>query len=157
MGATSEANGRRLVELFVHTGEVERLAELVRATGDNELREMSHFLTEAAETLEKTHPELGARLWRAEAMTILEAKKSKACGAALSKLERARDCYERAGLAADWDETVRVIRAAHRRKSAFIDDFEALAAGVKRGHKSSFLERAKLSWSKRYGDKDEEG
>ncbi|HTS58159.1 MAG TPA: hypothetical protein VMH03_11455, partial [Terriglobales bacterium] len=51
--------------------------------------------------------------------------------AALSNFERARDCYQRAGLAAEWEQTVRRVCAAHHRKTGFISGFRALAAGTK--------------------------
>ena len=39
---------------------------------------------------------------------------------ALSNFERARRCYERAGLAAEWEDTVGHIRASHSRKTGFL-------------------------------------
>jgi hypothetical protein len=57
--------------------------------------------------LEKGHPDLAARLWRAPGMRIANAKKSKYYDAALSNFERARDCYQRAGLAVEWEQIVR--------------------------------------------------
>ena len=49
------------------------------------------------EALGGGHPELAARLWRAQGMRIVDAKKSKYYDAALSNFERARNCYLRAG------------------------------------------------------------
>ena len=63
------------------------------------------------------HPDLAARLWRAQGIRIVDAKKSKYYDAALSNFERARDCYLRAGLAVEWEKTVRQVFAAHFRKS----------------------------------------
>ena len=83
-------------------------------------------------------------------MRIVEAKKSKYYDAALSNFERARDCYHRAGLAVEWEETVRRVRAAHSRKTGFISGFETLAAGARRADRPSFLERAKARWGERY-------
>ena len=85
----------------------------------------------------------GARLWRAQGMRIVNAKKSKYYDAALSNFERARDCYQRAGLATEWEKTVRRACALHYRKTGFIGGFQALAAGAKRSKRPSFLERAK--------------
>jgi len=59
----------------------------------------------------------------------VSAAKSKYYDAALSNFERARRCYVRAGLAAEWADTVCHIRASHRRKAGFHVRFEALAAG----------------------------
>jgi hypothetical protein len=39
--------------------------------------------------------------------------------AALSNFERARDCYQAAGLAAEWEQTVRRLRTLHNRKTGF--------------------------------------
>jgi hypothetical protein len=77
----------------------------------------------AATRLEKSHPELAARLWRAQGMRIVDAKKSKYYDAALSNFERARNCYQRAGLAVEWEKTVRRVCALHYRKTGFINGF----------------------------------
>lgn len=137
------------IELFVETKETGRLAELVRGASDETLQGLSHYATEpAAKKLEKPHPELAARLWRAQGMRIVDAKKSKYYDAALTNFERARDCFQRAGLASEWEETVRQVSAAHFRKSGFIGEFQKLAAGAKRGGRPSFLELAKQRWGK---------
>jgi transposase len=118
---------------------------------DASLEAVSHYATEpAAEKLEKPHPGLAARLWRAQGMRIVNAKKSKYYDAALSNFERARDCYLRAGMAAEWEQTVRKVCAAHFRKSGFIGGFQALAAGARRSEKPSFLESAKERWGGAY-------
>ncbi len=146
-----------LIDLFVETKEMERLAALVRGSTDQALHGVSHYATEPAATkLEKSHPGLAARLWRSQGMRIVDAKKSRYYDAALSNFERARDCYQRAGLAAEWEETVRQVRAAHHRKTGFIGGFEALAAGAKRSDRPSFLERAKARWGERYGEGEHE-
>ncbi len=137
---------------MAETKEIERLAELVRVTADEALEEVSHYATEpAAKKLEKAYPELAARLWRAQGIRIVDAKKSKYYDVALSNFERARDCYVRAGLAGDWEETVRRVCAAHFRKSGFIGEFRELAAGAKRVERPSFLEDAKQRWRERLG------
>jgi len=131
---------------------MERLAELVRGAEDQALEDVSHYVSEpAAKKLEKAHPGLAARLWRAQGMRIVDAKKSKYYDAALSNFERARDCYERAGLAAEWEETVRRVRNDHYRKTGFMNGFEALAAGTRRREQPSFLERAKARWGAPHG------
>lgn len=152
LNAASGADLDSLFELFIETKETERLAELVRGSSDEALERVSHYATEpAAKRLEKTHPEFAARLWRAQGMRIVDAKKSKYYDAALSNFERARDCYRRAGLAAEWEQTVRRVCSLHYRKAGFISGFQALAAGAKRGERPSFLERAKTRWSERHG------
>ena len=80
-------------------------------------------------------------------MRILKEKKSKYYGAALSHLEAARRCYQRAGLRAEWEDTVRAVRADHRRKVGFMAGFEEIVAGGGPSAKPSFLERAKARWA----------
>ena len=155
LNASKGADLHSLLELFIETRETERLAELVRGSTDKALEDVSHYATEpAAKRLEKNHSDLAARLWRAEGMRIVDAKKSKYYDAALSNFERARDCYQRAGLSAEWEKTVRQVCAAHYRKSGFISGFQALAAGAKRSEQPSFLERAKARWGERHGGSD---
>ncbi len=152
LDASNGADLDSVLELFLETKEMERLAERVRGSTDRDLEQVSHYTTQpAAKKLEKTHPDLAARLWRAQGMRIVDAKKSKYYDAALSNFERARNCYQRAGLAAEWENTVRQVRAAHFRKTGFISGFESLAAGARRADKPSFLERAKARWGERHG------
>lgn len=150
MNAAKGADLESAIELFVEAKEADRLAELVREATDSSLQAISHFASEpAAKRLEKAHPGLAARLWRAQGMRIVDAKKSKYYDAALANFERARDCYQRADLAVEWEQTVRQVSAAHFRKSGFIGDFHKLAAGARRGERASFLEAAKQRWGKR--------
>jgi uncharacterized protein with HEPN domain len=90
----------------------------------------------------------------AQGRRIVDAKKSKYYDAAFSNFERARDCYRRAGLTSEWQETVRRVRAVHHRKTGFMRDFDALATGAKLSEQPSFLELAKKRWSKRHGGDD---
>jgi hypothetical protein len=147
MEAAVSADLHSAMELFVGTRETERLADRVRGATGEALEAVSHYATEpAAMKLEKTHPEAAARLWRSQAMRIVKAGKSRYYDAAISNFERARRCYARAGLVAEWEETVRQVRSNHRRKTGFISGFEAVAAGA--GHKKqpSFVERARARW-----------
>ncbi len=89
-------------------------------------------------------------------MRILCARKSKYYDAALSNLERARDGFQRAGLGAEWERTVRQMCAAHFRKSGFIGQFQELAAGGKCGERLSFLELAKRRWGKGTNHQEED-
>ena len=93
--------------------------------------------------LEKPHPELAARLWRAQAMRIVDAGKSRVLRSRRREPGTRPQMLLRAGLVAEWEDAVRQIRADHFRKSAFMAAFESVAAGA--GHKPppSFLERAK--------------
>jgi hypothetical protein len=140
-----------LLELFTETKETERLAKQVRGSSHEALKNVSHYFTQpAAKRLEKNHPDLAASLWCAQGMRIMDAKKSKYYDAALSNFERARDCYQRARLATEWEKTVRHVSSLHFRKSGFMNGFQALAAGAKHVEQPSFLERAKACWGERH-------
>lgn len=150
MDAAKGANLHLVMELFVETKEMERLADLVRGTTDQALENVIHYATEpAARKLEKTQPGLAARLWRAQGMRIVDAGKSRYYDAAVSNFESAKRCYARAGLTAEWEETVRQLRAAHRRKTGFLSRLEAVAAG--HNQQPSFLECAKARWGRKRG------
>jgi hypothetical protein len=141
---------RSLIELLLETKETERLAALVRQSKDAAIEEVSHHATgPAAKKLEKTHPDVAARLWCAQGMRVVKAKKSRYYDAALSNFERARRCYEKAGLVADWHRVVSEVRSEHHRKTGFIPGFEEIVAGSGPSEKPSFLERAKARWSSR--------
>ena len=148
--AAKGADLHSLIELLLETKEMERLADLVRRTKDQALEGLSHYATEpAAKKLDKAHPDVAARLWRAQGMRIVNAKKSKYYDAALSNFESAKRCFERAGLAAEWVKTVSQVRAEHHRKTGFMSGFESLVAGAGPSDEPSFLERAKARWSGR--------
>jgi len=155
LDAAKGADLHSVMELFLETREMERLADLVRGLTDEELENLSHYTTEpAAIKLEKTQPGLAARLWSAQGMRIVDAGKSKYYAAAVSNFERAKRCFVRAGLTADWEETVSQVRSSHRRKTGFMPAFEAVATGAGDKEQSSFLDRAKARWSgKRTGDR----
>ena len=77
-----------VIALLVQTKETERLAELVGVTADVALENISHYATEpAAMKLEKPHPGLAARLWCAQAIRIVDARKSNYYEAAAENLE----------------------------------------------------------------------
>ncbi len=135
------------MKLLLETKELERLADVVRQSKDTTLEGLSHYTTEpAARRLEKTHPDVAARLWRAQGMRIVKTGKSKYYGAALSNFENAMRCFERAGLIAAWEKTVTHVRADHHRKAGFMSGFERLVAGTGPGDEPSFLERARARW-----------
>ncbi len=139
-----------LIELLLETKETERLAAVVGQSRDAAIEDVSHYVTEpAAKKLEKTHPEVAARLWCAQGMRVVNAKKSKYYDAALSNFERARRCYEKARLVAGWNRVVSKVRSEHHRKTAFMSGFEEIVAGSGPSEKPSFLERAKARWGSR--------
>ena len=142
--AAMDADLRSIMDLLLKTKELDRLAEIVRQAKDNDLEDLSHYATEpAAKKFEKAHPDLAARLWRAQGLRIVNAKKSKYYDAALSNFERAKRCFERAGLDDEWNKTVRQVRADHHRKSSFMPGFEGLVEGMGPSDEPSFLDRAK--------------
>jgi uncharacterized Zn finger protein len=146
--AAKGADLHSLIELLLETKDTERLAAVVGQSKDAAIEDVSHYATEpAAKKLEKTHPEVAARLWCAQGMRVVNAKKSKYYDAALSNFERARRCYEKAGLVADWQRVVNKVRAEHHRKTGFMSGFEEIVAA--RARRPSFLERAKARWDSR--------
>jgi hypothetical protein len=149
LGAARGSDLPSLIDLFVEAKETGGLADLVRSTNDEAIEQVSHYVTErAAKKLEKSHPFLAARLWRAQGMRIVNAKKSKYYDAALSNFERARHCYEKAAQTAEWEKTVSEVRARHHRKWGFISGFENVVNGSALRHEPRFLERAKARWRK---------
>lgn len=137
-----------MIELFLETKELERLADLPRRSGNGALEDLSHYTTQpAAKKLEKTYPDVTARLWCALGMRIVDAKKSKYYAAALSNFERARRCFERAGLVDQWQRIVQTVRRDHHRKAGFIAGFEEIVAGSGPSRRLSFLQRAKARWT----------
>jgi hypothetical protein len=110
-----------LIGLLCETGEIERLAEVVRGSSDDALEAVSHYVLEPAATrLEETQPGVAARLWRAVGIRVVNAGKSRYYDAAIRSLARARRCYEQAGLTADWQQVVSLVRGRHHRKSGFM-------------------------------------
>lgn len=93
--------------------------------------------------LEKVHANAAARLWRAQGMRIVNAKKSKSYDSAIANLERARRCYEKEGLTAERQQVVSEVRRDHHRKTAFMSGFEEIVRGSRRSQETPFLERAK--------------
>ena len=149
LGVIDQASLNTRLELLLALREGGRLAQVVRVTPDAALEDLSHTLTEpAAICLQKPHPDLGGRLWLAQAMRIVKGKRSRYYDEAVIAFGKARLCFQRAGLAQVWDGTVAEVRAEHRRKLGFIADFERLVAGDEPVAKPTFLERAKANWQK---------
>ncbi len=147
MASAEKGDLAGIVELWLETGETERLVQRLRVTTDTALEKLSHYVSEpAAAELEKKYPGVAARLYRAIGMRILEAKKSRYYAAALQHFGHARECYRRAGLGEAWDSLIAQIREAHHRKSAFISGFERIACGGE-DREEGFLERARKRWS----------
>jgi hypothetical protein len=150
MDAAEHADLGSLIELWLETREIERLARRLGMATDAEIEELSHFRAEpAARRLARSHPDVAARVYRALGVRILNAKKSKYYDAALSHFENAWRCYERSGLLREWAALVADVRGAHHRKAGFMADFERLAAGQAPSEALSFLERARRRWEAR--------
>jgi hypothetical protein len=80
---------------------------------------------------------------------IIDAGKSQYYYAALSNLEKASTCYQKAGLDSLWKALVADIRREHHRKTGFMPGFERIVAGTGPSQEPSFLDRAKGRWAKR--------
>jgi hypothetical protein len=80
-------------------------------------------------------------------MRIVNAKKSEYYEAALANFERAQHCFERAGLADQWQRIVKQMRLDHHRKVGFMTGFEEVVAGSGASRRPSFLQRAKARWT----------
>ncbi|MGI8745728.1 MAG: DUF6880 family protein [Bryobacteraceae bacterium] len=138
------------IELCLKAKEFGRLAERLDRASDTQIEGISHYVTEpAAERLAAAHPGTAAKVFAALCVRILDAGKSKYYYEALSNLEKARNCYERAGLHAQWTALAAEIRRAHCRKTGFMPGFERIVAGKWRSLEPSFLERAKGHWARR--------
>lgn len=143
-----------VIDLLLHTNETERLAELIGRSTDTALDDAGHSgARPAAEALQVAHPGQAARLWRAQGMRILAAKKSKHYDAALRHFERAKHCYEAAGLPESWRQLVQQVREQHGRKHSFMPGFDEVVAGTGPSQQPGFLEQAKMRWGTPHPDR----
>jgi len=150
MTASEKGELGSLIELWLGAKEIGRLAERLDCASNTQIESLSHYVTEpAAERLAKTHPDIAAKVFRALCMRIIDAGKSKYYNAALSNLEKARTCYQGAGLEAQWKALVAEIRREHHRKTGFIPGLERIVAGTGPSKEPSFLDRARRRWAKR--------
>lgn len=150
MAAAEKGDLASLIELWLSAKEIGRLAERLERVTNTKLESLSHYVTEpAAERLARTHPAVAARVFRALCVRILKAGKSNYYSAALSNLEKARDCYKKAGLEAQWQVLAAEIRREHHRKSSFMPGFDRIVAGSISKREPSFLDRARRRWVRR--------
>ncbi|HZL55899.1 MAG TPA: hypothetical protein VFC21_02390 [Bryobacteraceae bacterium] len=150
MDAAERGDLDSVVELWLVAKESGRLAERLDRTSDAELESLSHYVTEpAAERLAKTHPGVAAKVFRALCMRIVDAGKSTYYSEALSNLEKGKNCYQRAGLDAQWQAAIAEIRRKHHRKSGFMPGFERIVKGRGPNREPSFLDRARVRWASR--------
>ena len=139
-----------LIELWLKKKEDDRLVSRLRRATDEELEDLSHYRTEPlARKLERSHPDISARVYRALCMRIVNAGKSKYYAAALDNIEHAKKCYAKAGLDADWQAVVADVRNRHFRKKGFMAGFEDIVAGAPKHVEPPFLERAKARWPRK--------
>lgn len=119
-----------LIELWLETNEERRLVERLKQTSDGELEALSHYVSEpAANRLAESHPGVAAKLFRALAMRIVNAGKSRYYHEALKSFEAARRCYEKAGEGERWRMLVAEVRHSHSRKHGLMPGFERIARG----------------------------
>jgi hypothetical protein len=105
-----------LLPLLVETEESARLACVIDKCTDDHLSNAGYRTVEAAEALDESYPEQPARLWRALALDIVNAGKSKRYAAAVEYFGRAQRCFAVAGLPDCWDQLVNQVRANHYRQ-----------------------------------------
>jgi uncharacterized Zn finger protein len=135
------------VDLFLEVRETDRLLGVLEGAKEPAVRALGHYtLQKAAKLLEKDHPAVAARLYRSLGLRIVDEAKSKYYRFALSHLARAKRCYEKAGLAKEWEAMVKDVRKRHHRKPSFIPGFEKVVKGLL-SKRSSFLDRARKRWA----------
>lgn len=138
------------IELWIENKEIDRLVSRLRKVTDKQLEALSHHQTEPlARKLERSYPDISARVYRALCMRIVNSGKSKYYSAALENIEHAKKCYAKAGLDAEWEKVVADIREQHNRKWGFMGGFEDIVFGAPKDLEPSFLDRAKSKWPKK--------
>jgi len=144
MKASEEGALDLQIKLWLEKKEIDRLVVRLRRATDEELEGISHFTTEpAARKLERSHPDVAGRIYRALGMRIVNAGKSNYYDAALDNLECAKKCYIKSGLESDWEALVDDVRKRHYRKKGFMPGFEQVVSGYT---EPTFLARAKRRW-----------
>ncbi len=147
MEASEEGDLSSQIDLWLEQKESDRLVARMRKATDEELEDLSHYKTEPlARKLERSHPNIAARVYRALAMRIVNAGKSKYYDAAIDNLAHAKKCYAKAGLGRDWEALVADVRERHYRKKGFIAGFAQIVSDAPKHVEPTFLERAKRRW-----------
>ena len=119
------------IELWNEKKENDRLISRLHRATDEELEGISRYWTQPlARKLERSHPDISARVYRALCMRIVNAGKSKYYDAALDNIDHAKKCYAKAGLDADWQAVVADVRKRHFRKKGFMAGFENIVSGA---------------------------
>jgi len=150
MEASEKGDLSSQIELWLEKKESDRLVSRLRRATDEELEDLSHYRAEPlARKLERSHPDISARVYRALCMRIVNAGKSKYYNAALDNIEQAKKCYTKAGLNNDWQAVVAEVRERHFRKKGFMAGFEDIVSGVPNYVEPPFLDRAKARWPRK--------
>jgi tetratricopeptide (TPR) repeat protein len=125
------------------------LAERIQRTPIKSLQALGHYHAEpVADALSKAYPAAAAKVYAAQALRVVVAKKSRYYDAAVRNLRSAKSCYEKAGLGAQWTKLVKSVREEHGRKSGFMHAFERVASGDADRPTPSFLDRARERWGR---------
>ena len=147
MAASENGNLSEQIPLWLEHKETDRLVARLIAAADDEIENLSHYTTApAAGSLERSHPAVAAKVYRALAMRVVNAGKSKYYDAALNNFEHARKCYAKAGLGEEWEAIAQDVRRRHHRKTEFLARFDRIADGATKSVKPTLLERAKRRW-----------
>jgi tetratricopeptide (TPR) repeat protein len=135
-----------IIDLAVQTGEWDVLAQCIISAKDEELESLSHYQTEpAARGLKQKHFPAAAKVYRALAMRILKAGKSKYYSIAIKHFKELRILYKKIGCEKEWSSLVESIRKGHSRKYSFINKFEKMLSGE---YPKSFVEKARKRWER---------
>jgi uncharacterized Zn finger protein len=150
MQASEKGSLTNQIELWLKKKEIDRLVSRLRKATCHELENLSHYTAEPlAAKLKRSHPDIAARVYCALCMRIINAGKSKYYDAALDNIKRAKKCYDKAGLNADWQEVVAEVRQKHLRKKGFMVGFEDIVSEAPKHVDPPFLEQAKAHWLKK--------
>jgi tetratricopeptide (TPR) repeat protein len=150
MEASEKGSLDSQIELWLKKKEIDRLVSRLRRATPKDLEALSHYTAEPlAYKLERTHPDISARVYCALCMRVINAGKSNYYDAALDNIERAKKCYAKAGLNDAWQSVVADVRQRHFRKKGFMAGFEQIVSGAPRNVEPPFLERAKARWLKK--------
>lgn len=150
METSEKADLSSQIELWLEKKESDLLVSRLRRATNEELEDLSHYRTEPlARKLERSHPDIAARVYRALCLRIVNAGKSKYYDAALDNIEHAKKCYAKAGLDTGWQAVVAEVRKRHFRKKGFMSGFEDIVSGAPKYVEPPFLERAKHRWPRK--------
>jgi len=150
MEASEKGDLSSQIELWLEKTESDRLVSRLRRATDEELEDLSHYRTEPlARKLERSQPDIAARVYRALCMRIVNTGKNKYYDGALVNIEHAKKCYNKARLNADWEAVVADVRERHFRKKGFMAGFEEIVSGAPKRVEPPFLERAKARWPRK--------